>query len=66
VWTSDVGRAVRMARAVRAGVMSVNSNQSVHIEAPFGGLKRSGLGRELGMEVFDHYTEIRTVYFCAE
>jgi acyl-CoA reductase-like NAD-dependent aldehyde dehydrogenase len=50
LWTRDVDRVVRVARALRTGVLSVNSNQSVHIEAPFGGVGRSGLSRELGVE----------------
>jgi acyl-CoA reductase-like NAD-dependent aldehyde dehydrogenase len=62
LWTRDIERAVRVARAVRTGVLSVNSNQSVHIEAPFGGVKRSGLGRELGMEGLRQFTELKTVY----
>lgn len=62
VFTRDIGRALRVANSVRAGVMSVNSIKSVHLEAPFGGFKMSGLGRELGMEALDHYTEIKNVF----
>ena len=49
LWTRDLGRAIRVGKAIRTGVLSVNSNRSVRTEAPFGGYKRSGLGRELGM-----------------
>jgi betaine-aldehyde dehydrogenase len=62
IFTRDVGRAMRVARAVQTGNLSINSGSSVHLEAPFGGVKRSGLGRELGMQVLDHYTEWKTVY----
>jgi betaine-aldehyde dehydrogenase len=62
IWTRDVGRALRVARAVQTGNLSINSGSSVHLEAPFGGVKQSGLGRELGMQVLDHYTEWKTVF----
>jgi betaine-aldehyde dehydrogenase len=62
IWTRDVARAMRVARAVQTGNISINSGSSVHLEAPFGGVKRSGLGRELGMQVLEHYTEWKTVY----
>ena len=62
IWTRDAARAMRVARAVQTGNLSINSGSSVHLEAPFGGVKRSGLGRELGMQVLDHYTEWKTVY----
>jgi betaine-aldehyde dehydrogenase len=62
IWTRDAGRAMRVARSVQTGNISINSGSSVHLEAPFGGVKRSGLGRELGMQVLDHYTEWKTVY----
>jgi betaine-aldehyde dehydrogenase len=62
IFTRDVARAMRVARAVQTGNLSINSGSSVHLEAPFGGVKRSGLGRELGMQVLDHYTEWKTVY----
>jgi acyl-CoA reductase-like NAD-dependent aldehyde dehydrogenase len=66
LWTRDLGRAMRVARAIRTGVLSVNSNRSVRTEAPFGGYKRSGLGRELGMHAMHHYTEVKNVFFSAE
>ncbi len=62
IWTRDIGRAIRMARAVRTGVLSVNCNSSVHTEAPFGGYKMSGVGRENGMHALDEYTQIKNVY----
>jgi acyl-CoA reductase-like NAD-dependent aldehyde dehydrogenase len=66
LWTRDLGRAVRVASAVRTGVMSVNTNRSVRYELPFGGFKRSGVGRELGQAALDHYTEQKTVFYSAE
>ena len=62
IFTRDIGRAMRVARAVETGNLSINSGSSVHLEAPFGGVKRSGLGRELGLQALDHYTEWKTVY----
>ncbi len=62
VWTRHSGRAVRVAHALEAGVVSINSSASVHISAPFGGVKSSGLGRELGMAALEAYTETKTVY----
>jgi acyl-CoA reductase-like NAD-dependent aldehyde dehydrogenase len=66
IWTRDLGRALRTARAIRTGVLSVNSNRSVRTEAPFGGFKHSGLGRELGMHALGHYTEVKNVFLSAE
>jgi acyl-CoA reductase-like NAD-dependent aldehyde dehydrogenase len=62
VWSHDIGRAIRIAKAIESGVISVNSNSSVHTEAPFGGYKMSGTGRELGMHALDLYTEIKNVF----
>jgi acyl-CoA reductase-like NAD-dependent aldehyde dehydrogenase len=66
LWTTNLGRAIRVATAVRTGVMSVNSSHSVHVEAPFGGFKKSGIGRELGMYAMELYTETKNVYFSSE
>ncbi|CAN5320342.1 aldehyde dehydrogenase family protein [soil metagenome] len=62
VWTRDVGRALRVSRAVQAGVLSVNSNTSVRVAAPFGGMKQSGFGRELGMHALDGYSDVKNVF----
>jgi len=62
IWSRDIGRALRVARGVRAGTLSVNSNASVHTEAPFGGYKMSGVGRELGMHALELYTEVKNVF----
>ncbi len=62
IWSRDIGKALRAAKALQSGVISVNSNSSVHTEAPFGGYKMSGIGRELGMSALDLYTETKNVY----
>ncbi|HEX9550909.1 MAG TPA: aldehyde dehydrogenase family protein [Candidatus Limnocylindrales bacterium] len=62
IWSRDIGKALRTAKGVQAGVLSVNSNSSVHTEAPFGGYKMSGVGRELGMSAIDLYTETKNVF----
>ncbi|MDE2141009.1 MAG: aldehyde dehydrogenase [Elusimicrobia bacterium] len=62
LWTRDVGRVLRVTRAVQAGVISVNSSSSVHLEAPFGGFKSSGVGRELGLKALDLYSEVKNVF----
>ena len=62
IWSRDIGKALRTAKGIQAGVLSVNSNSSVHTEAPFGGYKMSGIGRELGMSAIDLYTETKNVF----
>ncbi|WP_236145863.1 MULTISPECIES: aldehyde dehydrogenase family protein [unclassified Micromonospora] len=66
VWTRDVGRAVRVARAVEAGNLSVNSHSSVRYSTPFGGMKRSGLGRELGPDALHAFTDVKNVFISTE
>jgi betaine-aldehyde dehydrogenase len=64
IWTRDGARALRVARAVEAGVLSINSNTSVRVSTPFGGFKQSGLGRELGPHALEHYTEVKSVFYA--
>jgi acyl-CoA reductase-like NAD-dependent aldehyde dehydrogenase len=64
IWTRDGAKALRVARAVETGVLSINSNTSVRVSTPFGGFKQSGYGRELGPHALDHYTEVKTVYYA--
>jgi acyl-CoA reductase-like NAD-dependent aldehyde dehydrogenase len=66
LWTGSATRAIRVARSLRTGTLSVNTNRSVRYEAPFGGYKKSGLGRELGMQAMDAYTEVKNVFFSEE
>jgi betaine-aldehyde dehydrogenase len=66
IWTRDIGRALRVARAIDTGMLSINSSSSVHIEAPFGGVKASGIGREQGMAALEHYSEYKTVFIAGE
>jgi betaine-aldehyde dehydrogenase len=64
VWTRDGAKALRLARAIETGVLSINSNNSVRVTTPFGGFKQSGTGRELGPHALDHYTEVKNVYYA--
>jgi acyl-CoA reductase-like NAD-dependent aldehyde dehydrogenase len=66
VWTRDGARALRVARAIDTGVISINSNTSVRVSTPFGGFKQSGVGRELGPHALEHYSELKNVYFATE
>ena len=66
IWTRDGGRALRVARAVESGVLSINSNSSVRPSTPFGGVKQSGFGRELGMHALEGYSEVKNVYYATE
>jgi acyl-CoA reductase-like NAD-dependent aldehyde dehydrogenase len=64
IWTLNCDRALRVARAIDTGALSVNSNTSVRVTTPFGGFKQSGLGRELGPHALDYYTELKNVFFA--
>jgi betaine-aldehyde dehydrogenase len=64
IWTRDGARALRAARALDSGTLSINSNTSVRVSTPFGGFKQSGVGRELGPHALDHYTELKNVFIA--
>ena len=66
IWTRDVGRAIRVSRGVEAGNLSVNSHSSVRYSTPFGGFKSSGIGRELGPDALDAFTEVKNVFISTE
>jgi acyl-CoA reductase-like NAD-dependent aldehyde dehydrogenase len=66
IWTENGARALRVARAIETGVLSINSNSSVRVSTPFGGFKRSGFGRELGMHGLAGYSEIKNVFYSTE
>jgi len=66
IWTRDVGRAIRVSRALESGNLSVNSNSSVRFWTPFGGYKQSGLGRELGPDALDSFTEVKNVFISQD
>ena len=65
IWTRDGARALRVARAVDAGVLSINSNTSVRVTTPFGGFKQSGYGRELGPHALDAYAEVKSMFYSS-
>jgi betaine-aldehyde dehydrogenase len=65
IWTRDLSRALRVARRVESGVLSINSHSSVHVEAPFGGYKQSGLGRDLDHAALENFTELKNIYLGA-
>jgi acyl-CoA reductase-like NAD-dependent aldehyde dehydrogenase len=66
IWTRDGARALRVARAIETGVLSINSNSSVRPSTPFGGFKQSGFGRELGMHAMEGYSEVKNVFYSTE
>jgi betaine-aldehyde dehydrogenase len=66
IWTRNGARALHVARRIETGVLSVNSNTSVRVATPFGGMKQSGVGRELGPHALDYYTEVKNVYISTE
>jgi acyl-CoA reductase-like NAD-dependent aldehyde dehydrogenase len=66
VWTRDGAKALRVARAMETGVISINSNTSVRVSTPFGGFKQSGVGRELGPDALEAYSEVKNVYYATE
>jgi acyl-CoA reductase-like NAD-dependent aldehyde dehydrogenase len=66
IWTRDLGRALRVSRGIEAGNLSVNSNSSVRYSTPFGGFKQSGLGRELGPDALNAFTDEKNVFLATE
>jgi len=64
IWTRDGARALRVARAIDTGVLSINANTSVRVSTPFGGFKQSGYGRELGPHALEAYTEVKTIFYA--
>ena len=66
IWTRDGARALRVARAIESGVLSINSNSSVRPTTPFGGFKQSGFGRELGMHALEGYSELKNVFYSTD
>jgi acyl-CoA reductase-like NAD-dependent aldehyde dehydrogenase len=66
IWTRDGAKALRVARGIETGVISINSNTSVRVSTPFGGFKQSGVGRELGPDALEHYSELKNVYYATE
>jgi len=66
IWTRDGAKAMRVARGIETGVLSINSNSSVRVSTPFGGFKQSGVGRELGPDALEHYTDVKNVFYATE
>jgi betaine-aldehyde dehydrogenase len=66
IWTRDGARALRVARALDTGALSINANTSVRVSTPFGGFKQSGYGRELGPHALEAYTEVKTIFYSTE
>ena len=66
IWTENGARALRVARAIETGVLSINANTSVRVQTPFGGFKQSGFGRELGMHALEGYSEVKNVFVATE
>ena len=66
IWTRDGARALRVARGIETGVLSINSNSSVRVATPFGGFKQSGVGRELGPHALDAYSEVKSIFYATE
>lgn len=64
IWTNDGARAIRMARAVQSGTLSINSHSSVRLQTPFGGFKQSGIGREMGPHALEEYSELKNVFMA--
>jgi betaine-aldehyde dehydrogenase len=66
IWTENGARALRVARALETGVLSINTNTSVRVATPFGGFKQSGVGRELGPHALDAYSEVKAIFYATE
>jgi phenylacetaldehyde dehydrogenase len=62
LWTRDIGRAIRVGREIRSGLLSINSDSSSYIQAPFGGYGRSGIGKEQGLEGLLDFTDVKNIY----
>jgi phenylacetaldehyde dehydrogenase len=62
LWTRDIGRAIRVGREIRSGLLSINSDSSSYIQAPFGGYRQSGLGKEQGLDGLYDFTEVKNIY----
>lgn len=66
IWTQNLGKAIRVSRAIEAGNLSVNSHSSVRYWTPFGGYKKSGIGRELGPDALDAFTEVKNIFISTD
>ena len=66
VWTQDIGRAIRMSEKLRVGTVWVNTYRAVSFTSPFGGYKRSGIGRESGLEAIKGYMQVKSIWIAQQ